>query len=115
MPWKVPSIMSERLEFVRMVEAGTVSLAELCRRFGISRKTGHKWLARYREAGSSALTDRSQRRRAELLERSWGTGIYPADRTVDNHIVSLRRKLEPDPQNPQHILTAHAVGYKLVL
>jgi len=53
--------------------------------------------------------------RAELLERIWGTGVYPADRTVDNHIVSLRRKLEPDPKNPQHILTAHAVGYKLAL
>jgi len=53
--------------------------------------------------------------RAELLERIWGTGMGPADRTVDNHIVSLRRKLEPDPRNPRHILTAHAVGYKLVL
>lgn len=53
--------------------------------------------------------------RSELLERIWGAGISPADRTVDNHIVSLRRKLEPDPRNPRHILTAHAVGYKLVL
>jgi DNA-binding response OmpR family regulator len=53
--------------------------------------------------------------RADLLEEIWGAGVYPADRTVDNHIVSLRRKLEPDPKNPQHILTAHAVGYKLVL
>jgi DNA-binding response OmpR family regulator len=53
--------------------------------------------------------------RAELLEQIWGTGVYPADRTVDNHIVSLRRKLEPDPKHPKHILTAHAVGYKLVL
>jgi DNA-binding response OmpR family regulator len=53
--------------------------------------------------------------RADLLEQIWGAGVYPADRTVDNHIVSLRRKLERDPKNPQHILTAHAVGYKLVL
>lgn len=53
--------------------------------------------------------------RAELLERIWGVGVYPADRTVDNHIVSLRRKIEIDPKNPRHILTAHAVGYKLVL
>lgn len=53
--------------------------------------------------------------RNELLERIWGSGVYPADRTVDNHVVSLRRKLEPDPKNPKHILTAHAVGYKLVL
>ncbi len=53
--------------------------------------------------------------RAELLERIWGVGVGPADRTVDNHIVSLRRKLEPDPAKPRHILTAHAVGYKLVV
>jgi DNA-binding response OmpR family regulator len=53
--------------------------------------------------------------RADMLSRIWGVGALPADRTVDNHIVSLRRKLEPDPQKPRHILTAHAVGYKLVL
>ena len=53
--------------------------------------------------------------RADMLNRIWGVGVGPADRTVDNHIVSLRRKLEPDPANPRHILTAHAVGYKLVL
>lgn len=53
--------------------------------------------------------------RAELLERIWGVGMNPADRTVDNHIVSLRRKLEPDPKHPEYLLTAHAVGYKLVL
>ncbi|MBL8877709.1 MAG: response regulator transcription factor [Phycisphaerales bacterium] len=53
--------------------------------------------------------------RAELLEKIWGVGVYPADRTVDNHIVSLRRKIEVDAKNPRHILTAHAVGYKLVL
>ncbi|TWT45425.1 Transcriptional regulatory protein YycF [Phycisphaerae bacterium RAS1] len=53
--------------------------------------------------------------RAQLLERIWGTTMLPADRTVDNHIVSLRRKIELDAKNPKHILTAHAVGYKLVL
>ena len=53
--------------------------------------------------------------RADMLNRIWGVGVGPADRTVDNHIVSLRRKLEPDPGKPRHILTAHAVGYKLVL
>lgn len=53
--------------------------------------------------------------RADLLERIWGVGMNPADRTVDNHIVSLRRKIEPDPKHPRHILTAHAVGYKLVI
>jgi DNA-binding response OmpR family regulator len=53
--------------------------------------------------------------RADLLERIWGIGLNPADRTVDNHIVSLRRKLETDPKRPRYLLTAHAVGYKLVI
>ncbi len=53
--------------------------------------------------------------RQDMLVRIWGVGVGPADRTVDNHIVSLRRKLEIDPAKPKHILTAHAVGYKLVL
>lgn len=53
--------------------------------------------------------------RVEMLNHIWGVGVGPADRTVDNHIVSLRRKLEPDASKPRHILTAHAVGYKLVL
>ncbi|MCH8805846.1 MAG: response regulator transcription factor [Planctomycetes bacterium] len=53
--------------------------------------------------------------RNELLTRIWGTAVFPADRTVDNHIVSLRRKIEPNPKEPRFILTAHAVGYKLVL
>ncbi|MBK9121045.1 MAG: response regulator transcription factor [Phycisphaerales bacterium] len=53
--------------------------------------------------------------RQDMLQRIWGVGVGPADRTVDNHIVSLRRKIETDPAHPRHILTAHAVGYKLVL
>ncbi|MBN2445219.1 MAG: response regulator transcription factor [Phycisphaerae bacterium] len=52
--------------------------------------------------------------RGELLERIWGIGMSSADRTVDNHIVSLRRKIEPNPRKPRYLLTAHAVGYKLV-
>jgi transposase InsO family protein len=53
--------MDSRLEFVRMAEAGGVSVAELCRRFGISRETGFQYLRRYREAGEAGLRDRSRR------------------------------------------------------
>ncbi len=52
--------------------------------------------------------------RNEMLEAIWGIEAFPTDRTVDNHIVSLRRKIEPDPKQPQHILTVQRVGYKLV-
>lgn len=52
--------------------------------------------------------------RSEMLETIWGIEGFPTDRTVDNHIVSLRRKIEPNARQPQHILTVQRVGYKLV-
>lgn len=61
MPWRESSRVSERLEFCRLVEAGGVSVAELCRRFGISRPTGYLWLERYRVEGVAGLVDRSHR------------------------------------------------------
>jgi DNA-binding response OmpR family regulator len=52
--------------------------------------------------------------RDELLNEVWGYQNYPCTRTVDNHILRLRRKLESDPSRPSHLLTVHAVGYKFV-
>ena len=51
--------------------------------------------------------------RDEFLDRVWGCAAFPTTRTVDNHIVSLRAKLEPDPRAPKHLLTVHGVGYRL--
>jgi transposase InsO family protein len=53
--------MSLRQEFVRAAVRGEVPLSLLCRQFGISRKTGYKWLRRFREEGEAALQDRSRR------------------------------------------------------
>ena len=52
--------------------------------------------------------------RDELLNEVWGYENYPTTRTVDNHIASLRAKIEEDPAEPRHLLTVHGVGYKLV-
>jgi DNA-binding response OmpR family regulator len=52
--------------------------------------------------------------RDELLNRVWGFHSYPVTRTVDNHVASLRSKLEGDPAHPVHIQTVHGVGYKFV-
>ena len=52
--------------------------------------------------------------RSELLDQVWGLDAYPTTRTVDNHIASLRSKLEGDPAEPVHILTVRGVGYKWV-
>ena len=53
--------------------------------------------------------------RNEMLDEVWGHECYPTTRTVDNHIASLRSKLEDDPSKPRHLITVHGVGYKLVL
>jgi DNA-binding response OmpR family regulator len=53
--------------------------------------------------------------RDELLNDVWGYEKYPTTRTVDNHIASLRAKLEDDPSSPRHLQTIHGVGYKLVI
>ena len=52
--------------------------------------------------------------RDELLDEVWGYETTPTTRTVDNHIASLRAKLEDDPSHPQHLITMHGVGYKWV-
>ena len=52
--------------------------------------------------------------REELLNQVWGYQNYPSTRTVDNHILKLRQKLEGDPSNPVHFRTFHRAGYKFV-
>lgn len=73
MPWKDCSAMSQRSEFVRLAQGCNVS--QLCRRFGISRKTGYKWLARFQAGGDPGLLDRSRRpvhspmRTSQMMEK----------------------------------------------
>ncbi|HMG72352.1 MAG TPA: response regulator transcription factor [Pyrinomonadaceae bacterium] len=52
--------------------------------------------------------------RDRLLDAVWGYENYPNTRTVDTHIVHLRQKLEPNPEEPRFILTVHGTGYKFV-
>ena len=52
--------------------------------------------------------------REELLNQVWGYKNYPSTRTVDNHILRLRQKLEKDSTNPMHFRTVHSAGYKFV-
>jgi transposase len=60
MPWKEVSVMEERLRFVARLLDGE-GMSEVCREFGISRKTGYKIYDRYRQEGAYALCDRSRR------------------------------------------------------
>ena len=51
--------------------------------------------------------------RASLMDRVWGYQADVLSRTVDTHMAELRRKLEPDPASPRHLLTVRKVGYRL--
>lgn len=83
MPWKEASAMDERCRFCHEFERGQVSLAELCRAFGISRPTGYKWLARFKADGVAALADRS---RARLTQAD----AYPA--AIREQVIRARRR-----------------------
>ncbi len=53
--------------------------------------------------------------RDEILDKVWGTPGSANSRTVDNFVVKLRKKIEPQPDKPVHILTVYGMGYKLVI
>jgi putative transposase len=87
MPWKETSAVDERLDFVRRCLEKKHSRTALCRAFGISRETGHKWLRRFEEEGRAGLVDQSRRpltnaraTPSEIVElllecrRRWGWG-----------------------------------------
>lgn len=53
--------------------------------------------------------------REVLLEEAWGYERYPNTRTVDNHLVKLRKALEDEPERPRHLVTVHGAGYRLMV
>lgn len=52
--------------------------------------------------------------RDDLLEKIWGYEKFPTTRTIDNHVLKLRKKIETDPNHPRHILTVYGGGYRFV-
>jgi len=83
MPWKECDSMSLRREFVELASVEGARMAGLCRRFGISRKTGYKWLSRYRAEAEAGLSDRSRRPRS-FRE------VTPAE--IEELVLALRRR-----------------------
>ncbi|MCP4662819.1 MAG: response regulator transcription factor [bacterium] len=52
--------------------------------------------------------------REDLLEKVWGYDVFPSTRTIDNFILRLRKRFEPDPENPRFFHTVRGVGYRFV-
>jgi two-component system response regulator VicR len=53
--------------------------------------------------------------REEILEQIWGMDAFPTNRTIDNHIVKLRQKIEPIPATPRHLISVYGKGYQLII
>jgi DNA-binding response OmpR family regulator len=53
--------------------------------------------------------------RDRIMDRVWGGEYDPSPRTIDNFILKLRQKIERDPARPEHLLTVHGAGYKLIM
>lgn len=127
MPWREVSLMDQRMEFVRLFQQPEVNRRELCRRFGISPKTGYKWLARAAAGETDWAQDRSRRPRgspkrsdaaveaAVLTIRdahpAWGARkihrrlqIAQADVPVAStvHAILQRHDRVPPPLHPPH-------------
>lgn len=95
------SLGDTKIDFEKMTCAGNNREIELnAREFNILRTLA--------EADGCPVT------REDILDRVWNFNSWPSTRTVDNHLVALRSKLEPDPANPQFLLTVHGIGYRLV-
>ena len=50
--------------------------------------------------------------REQLLDLTWGPDIAVPDRVVDNHVVTVRKKIEPEPSNPQYLVSVRGMGYR---
>jgi transposase InsO family protein len=117
MVWKECDCVSQRKEFVLLACVEGANVSELCQRFGIARKTGYKWLQRYREEGDAGLADRSRRphsfhsptaEKMELevislrnLHPTWG------GRKIYHRLLALGHKGVPAPSTITAILQRH--------
>ena len=81
MPWKVTDVVDERTRFVLEFDGGSFTMAELCRIYGIARKTGYQWVERYEVEGLSGLQD-----------RRYGAGHHPNQTKsgIEEQIVVLK-------------------------
>jgi transposase InsO family protein len=114
MPWMESSTMSLRAEFVRLAQNQEANVRDLCRRFGISAKTGYKWLDRFKAGGDEALADRPRRphqspgRTSIQLEQLVCNlrGRHPAwgGRKIHARLLALGHRELPSPSTISDIL-----------
>ncbi|VCU70293.1 Integrase core domain protein [Pigmentiphaga humi] len=116
MSWSPVTVTDQREEFVRLASTQAVSLSELCRRFGISRKTGYKWLERWQQQGLAGLADRTRRpRHSPGRTPAWQEDRVLAVRSRHPawgarkiaHVLGRDQQLELAPSTVNAILRRH--------
>jgi DNA-binding response OmpR family regulator len=125
-PFSLPELLARVRALLRRTEAGRETALPDTLAFGDVRLDFQRFLAtrggqpvhltpkefaliRYLAAQEGVAV-----RRDLLIDHVWGEDVYPTNRTVDTHVLSLRNKLEPNPEQPRHLLTVHGVGYRFV-
>lgn len=83
MPWKESRIVDQRLQFLSSYQKEEMSVADLCREYGVSRPTGYRWINRYKEVGPEGLVDRSRRPKG---------CSHATLEPIENAIIALRAK-----------------------
>ena len=83
MPWKDTSVQEERFRFIEDWRSGAWSLATLCQSYGVTRKTGYKWIERYQEGGVSGLRD---------LSRAAHRHPNAIAREVEDRVIAVRER-----------------------
>jgi len=114
---RINAIFRRQARLAQMDETFFIGEWEICpRKHTMKRGRTSTRLTFYEMEMLKLLRDRAEEAvsREELLEKIWGVKQNPSNRTVDNFVVKLRRKLEEDQKNPRHILTVYGRGYKLV-
>ena len=116
MSWMVRGLQNARAEFVMIAREADVNVSEACRRFGISRKTGYKWLDRYKTSGLDGLVERSRRPKSSPLQLS-GDVVVELVRLQDKHKTwgpkKLRARLKRDGSCPDGIVPSLATVARL--
>lgn len=114
MPWQETEPMKERQQFIIDYRSGLYSITELCDRFGIRRKTGYKWLARFEHAGLAGLADHS--RAPHSSPHRTGPDIVALIRSArEQHPHWGPRKLRPwmvrhYPEQANHLPAVSTIG-----
>jgi DNA-binding response OmpR family regulator len=113
---RVMALLRRRTQYAQSVELIRVGSSEvdvqhfIVRRGGVEHSMSHYEVELFKLLHSHVNQPVA---RDIILDKVWGTEKFPTNRTVDNFIVKLRKKIEEDYKNPRHILTIYGVGYKL--